>query len=500
MFVFSMAGHVDHGKSSFLKALTNQDPDRLREEKERGMTIDLNFLHWKFDDKIIGIVDVPGHEDFLRNMIAGISSVDAFLFIVACDDGWMPQSEEHLQLLRAFGLGRGVFILSKTDLVSRERTLEVFAQVESKIKQNFKSEVPIFLFAKNDLEKLQAVKEGLKEFIASLPRPKSNGQPKIWVDRVFYPKGIGCVATGTLRDGELKVGEKIFSYPNREPFVVKSLQSYYESKESVEPTSRIAVQLGQNKKGEVHRGVLLGRDLQGKVAKDFFCAVELFPRKKLFKKNIEAKIYFGTQVVTAVFIPFAEHPLPIFKVKIKKPEFWFPFERFVIRSAGEEVTLGVGTFLDPWEYGIKKNSVLEDLKNWDGREESYPGIRKRELNFQINPSPPSEIAPAKLSAFLSQCGAIPFSLEKKSDLALAAQLVLQEKLVPLKDNYFIRADSFTQYSKMVEAHLAAKSTASTSELRKVLSLSRNDTVRVLEKLDSLKITTFKDNSRRLLRL
>src|ERR1700726_4003919 len=205
-FVLATAGHVDHGKSALVKALTGTDPDRLPQEKARGITIELGFAHLILDRPNeqrfhIGIIDVPGHEDFVRNMIAGVGSVDLALLVVAADDGWMPQTEEHAQILSYLGVKRAVIALTKSDL---GKVNAVESQISEKLADSPFANSPVIPTSVRTGDGIENLKTALvSEFAALGPRPDL-GKPRLFVDRAFSLHGIGSVVTGTLAGGQLQ--------------------------------------------------------------------------------------------------------------------------------------------------------------------------------------------------------------------------------------------------------------------------------------------------------
>src|SRR3954463_4651960 len=243
-FIVATAGHVDHGKSALVKALTGTDPDRLPEEKARGITIDLGFAHLDVPDADAhpGIIDVPGHEDFVKNMVAGVGSIDLALFVIAADDGWMPQTEEHLQILTYLGLDRAVIALTKVDLPG----LDVPA-VEAAIREHLRG-TP---FAQASIVRTSVItghgvsdlKEALtKDFACMSPSPDI-GKPRLPIDRIFTLHGIGTVVTGTLTGGKFQRGQSVIIQPGGRPGRIRSLQSHNRDVEVAVPGTRTAINL-----------------------------------------------------------------------------------------------------------------------------------------------------------------------------------------------------------------------------------------------------------------
>src|SRR2546428_1763621 len=222
-FIVATAGHVDHGKSALVKALSGIDPDRLPEEKARGITIDLGFAHLELPTTIndqpsafhLGIIDVPGHEDFVKNMVAGVGSIDLALLVVAADDGWMPQTEEHLQILLYLGVTRAVVALTKIDLAQDEAGLR--SQVLQKLQGTPFASAPMVGTSTVTGAGLGELKAALAEVLNDLPPQPDIGKPRLAVDRAFTVKGAATVVTGTLTGGAIKRGQAGGGQPSRRP-------------------------------------------------------------------------------------------------------------------------------------------------------------------------------------------------------------------------------------------------------------------------------------------
>src|SRR5262249_33723684 len=255
-FILATAGHVDHGKSALVKALTGTDPDRLPEEKARQITIDLGFAELKLiapsgDAIHAGIVDVPGHEDFVRNMIAGVGSIDLALFVVAADDGWMPQTEEHLQILTCLGVKRAVVALTKSDLGGIET---VVRQIRDRLRDSPFANAQIIATSVRNGVGIDTLKVALaSEFATTLPRPDF-GKPRLFIDRVFTLRGIGTVVTGTLSGGQLRREQKIVVQPGRFKTRIRSIQSHGRELEIAGPGMRTAISLPDVSVEQISRG------------------------------------------------------------------------------------------------------------------------------------------------------------------------------------------------------------------------------------------------------
>jgi selenocysteine-specific elongation factor len=249
-FILATAGHVDHGKSSLIKALTGTDPDRLPEEKARGITIDLGFAELQLASPPdvsppvtyqLGIVDVPGHEDFVKNMVAGIGSIDLALLVVAADDGWMPQTEEHLQILTYLGVTRGVVALTKIDLARSEQ--EAVGAIRTKRLGSPLADAAIVPTSVVSGRGLEELKSALATVLSHTPVQRDIGKPRLPVDRAFTLKGIGTVVTGSLAGGVLRRGQAVVLQPSGRPTRVRNVQTHSRDVEAGRPGSRVALNL-----------------------------------------------------------------------------------------------------------------------------------------------------------------------------------------------------------------------------------------------------------------
>jgi selenocysteine-specific elongation factor len=254
--VIGTAGHVDHGKSSLIKALTGIDPDRLREEQERGMTIDLGFAHLRLPGGgEVGIVDVPGHQDFIRNMLAGVGSIDAVILVIAADEGVMPQTREHLAILSLLGIERGVIALTKRDLVDADWAALVTEDVRAAVRETPLADAPLIPVSSVTRDGLQDLVRALEDVLGETPPRRDLGRARLPIDRAFTMAGFGTVVTGTLIDGTLEVGEDVQIVPGDRRARIRGLQTHRRAIERARPGSRVAINLVGVDKAELERGM-----------------------------------------------------------------------------------------------------------------------------------------------------------------------------------------------------------------------------------------------------
>jgi len=255
MRVVATAGHVDHGKSSLVLALTGTDPDRFAEEKRRGLTIDLGFAHTTLPSGAgVSFVDVPGHVRFLRNMLAGVGGVDACLFVVAATEGWKPQSEEHLRILSVLGLRHGVIALTKADLVDEEWLEIALLEIADRVEGTFLGRAPIVPVAAPSGVGLDALRAALDDLVVSTPASADRGRPRLWIDRAFAARGSGTVVTGTLTGGGLARDDAVVIEPGARTARVRSIQTLGTTVDTIGPGNRVALNLAGVGHDELGRG------------------------------------------------------------------------------------------------------------------------------------------------------------------------------------------------------------------------------------------------------
>jgi selenocysteine-specific elongation factor len=371
-YILATAGHVDHGKSALVRALTGTDPDRLPEEKARGITIDLGFAHLDLPDASahLGIVDVPGHEDFVKNMVAGVGSIDLALLVVAADDGWMPQTEEHLQILLYLGVTRAVVALTKIDLAGDEAAAQ--ARVRGRLKGTpFEAAavVPTSTLSGRGFDEL---KSALAAVLKDLPPPRDVGKPRLPVDRAFVLRGVGTVVTGTLTGGSLKRGQGVVVQPSGRSARVRTVQTHNAEVESIGPGNRVALNLpdlqvdagGRSGGGVIGRGDVITLPELGKPSETIEVLLERSPRgagdgttgggtARAIKDATRVRMHLGSGdfPCRAYFIG-GEKELPpggkaLAQLRFDGPVFAFAGDRFIVRDWPGQHTLAGGIVLDP---------------------------------------------------------------------------------------------------------------------------------------------------------
>ena len=358
-FILATAGHIDHGKSALVRALSGSDPDRLPEEKKRGITIELGFAHLELSSPdgqaqyCVGIVDVPGHEDFVKNMVAGVGSVDCAMLVVAADDGWMPQTEEHVQILNYLGVTHGVVALTKADLPEADVELAV-EDVREHLADTPLADVAIVPVSSLSGEGIDELKLELATTLSQTPPPRDLGKPRLAVDRVFTLKGIGTVVTGTLSGGVREKGQNAVLQPGNRKARVRALQSHSREIEVAPPGARTAVSLTDASRESVARGDTLTLQNLGEATETVDVWIERSaktPRRPM-KSNALVRVHHGSGNVPARLVllegrEIAPGESMLAQFRFERAVYVLAGDRVVVRDWPETVTLAGGLVIDP---------------------------------------------------------------------------------------------------------------------------------------------------------
>jgi selenocysteine-specific elongation factor len=344
--IIGTAGHVDHGKSALIAALTGTNPDRLIEEQRRGMTLDLGFAHLRFDDELeAGIVDVPGHERFLHNMLAGAAGMELLLLVVDANEGVMPQTIEHLQILQFLSVRRIVVVVSKIDLVDRPHRDAACARIHEQLRETIAADAPVLAVSARTGENLDALKEMLHRELAAMPRPNSNAPAYLPIDRAFALPGLGTIVTGTLMQGSIAVGETLAIEPDGRPAHVRSIGVFETIQTRVEAGSRVALNLPGVDRREVRRGqAIVGREFSARrnLRVRFVplqSAIALVRRRTPVRAYVGSAEILGTLVSDETISGTGELHA---QLHLRESVVAFPGLRFVLRRPSPMTLLGGG--------------------------------------------------------------------------------------------------------------------------------------------------------------
>ncbi len=347
MHVVGTAGHVDHGKSALVRALTGTDPDRWIEERLRGMTLDLGFAHLRFDDGVeAGIVDVPGHERFLHNMLAGAAGMDVLLLVVAANEGVRPQTVEHLAILDFLGVRRTIVVLTKRDLVDDELLAAAEAEVRAATRGTVAEGAPAVAVSTVTGAGLDELRAALHDTLAGLPARAPGAPAFLPVDRVFAMPGHGTVLTGTLMQGTLQAGDTLrLDVPGRD-VRVRALQVFHERRERVDGGSRVAVNVPGVEVGETHRGAVLADPAFGPVS-SLRVRFRVLPEARvLLRRRTPVRAYLGAAEILGTLV-FEHVPADADGVEatlhLRRATTTYPGQAYVVRAVTPKLLLGGGT-------------------------------------------------------------------------------------------------------------------------------------------------------------
>jgi selenocysteine-specific elongation factor len=364
------AGHIDHGKTALVKNLTGCETDRLKEEKERGMSIELGFAPWRIADLEVGIVDVPGHEDFIKTMVAGATGIDAVIFVIAADDGVMPQTREHLDILSLLGVQNGVVVLTKVDKVLPERIEKVSNEVRSYLQGTFLQNAPIFPFSNITGQGFEELYEGLSSLVQSLTPKHTDGIFRLPVERTFSVKGYGTIVSGIPVSGAAGLGDQVIVHPQGATGRIKAIQVYQTQSDRVQCGQCAAINVPQWDQNAISRGDVV--TVEGWFAPSawYLCRLDILALEGVFLKNgSSVKFHTGTSENTAVVymlegdrVISGEHALV--QIQAKEPIVAAPLDRFILRSLSPVQTIGGGFVIEALERKLRRSrpEVLEDAR------------------------------------------------------------------------------------------------------------------------------------------
>lgn len=349
--IIGTAGHIDHGKTALVKALTGVDTDRLPEEKARGITIDLGFAHWDLGDVAVSFVDVPGHERFVRNMLAGIAGVDLLMLIVAADESVMPQTREHFDICRLLGIPAGMVVLTKIDLVDGETVALVKDDIATLVAGSFLQDAPVYAVSARTGEGLDSLKEGIQSRMKTMEQRRPSGIVRLPVDRVFTLKGHGTVVTGTLVSGRLRKDQPLEILPSGKRTRVRSIHAHDQNVEEAVAGQRTAVNLLSLEKEEVTRGDVLTEPDVLKSISLLDVKLILLPGSRPLAHNALVRLHHQandllarvTLLGTGMLQPGAEG---FAQLRLQRPLLALFGDRFILRRQSPPVTIGGGVILD----------------------------------------------------------------------------------------------------------------------------------------------------------
>ena len=367
------AGHIDHGKTALIKCLTGCDTDHLKAEKERGMSIDLGFAPCTVSGLEVGIVDVPGHENFIKTMVAGATGIDGVIFVIAADDGVMPQTCEHFDILTLLGVKYGIVALTKVDIVEPERVTKVTAEVKDFLAGTFLQDAPILPVSSITGEGFDSFYEALKKLVDSIEPKKTDGVFRLPVERTFSVKGYGTVVTGIPVAGSVKIGDDVVLFPHGTKGRIKAVQVYKRNSETAIVGQCAAINIPQLDYKHIDRGCTVTLGDYFSPQQWYLCSLRVLPHiKSPLKNGADIKFHTGTsEVIATVFLLegniAAAGAECLVQVRMSRPQriVAAPRDRFILRSLSPVHTIGGGMIIEALANKLKRKDegVLRDAQD-----------------------------------------------------------------------------------------------------------------------------------------
>ncbi len=444
--IIGTAGHVDHGKTSLIKALTGIDTDRLKQEKERGITIELGFAWFDLPDgRRAGIIDVPGHEKFVRNMLAGAAGIDVVLLVVAADEGVMPQTREHLDILSLLEVKTGIVVITKADLVEPELLELAREEIDEALAGTFLSEAPRVEVSVIDGRGLDQLREVIGQVAVSAPPRIRRAFSRLPLDRVFVQKGFGTVVTGTLLDGPLNRGDQAVVMPGEIQARVRNIQVHGDETENAQPGQRVAVNLAGVERQQIHRGQVLFKGEHIRPVDKVAARLFMLPGSSALVSNTRIRFHCGSSETIGRAVVLGKEKLEpgedgLVQFRLEQPIVAVRGDRYVIRSWSPITTIGGGEIIEVSRRRLsrRKPAVVESLLVKEQGEpqrlvmeyldESSVPLSRKELLAR------TQLAPEQLDeVFNENSGVVSFSGEGDTWYFSGGQQLLEELKRLLED-------------------------------------------------------------------
>lgn len=430
--ILGTAGHIDHGKSALVKALTGIDPDRLKEEKERGITIDIGFADILYPESnlTVGIVDVPGHEKLIKNMLAGAGGIDMVLLVIAADEGVMPQSREHLSICNILKIKSGLIAITKSDLVEKDWLELVRDDVRSFVKDTFLEDALIVPVSSKTGENIELLKKEIRNLALTIAPKSSDGLFRLPIDRVFTLKGFGTVVTGTAISGKISLEDPLEILPTGIKTKVRGLHSHGKAIKTAFAGQRVAVNLQAVEKEDLKRGDVAVTSVGFELTRNIDVFVELLKGAPALKNRSLVHFYAGTSETVARAILYGRDELKAGEscygqLRLREPVIVLSGDRYIIRRFSPLETLGGGEVLDPLPPKRRRKEIIPDLEAF------HTGTLARKISLKIEHARAAGITVEKLMAWInSGKGAVSDALEsllKSGEVVQFEDILLHRK-------------------------------------------------------------------------
>jgi selenocysteine-specific elongation factor len=428
--IVGTAGHIDHGKSALVKALTGIDPDRLKEEQQRGITIDLGFAHLDLGDVQVGFVDVPGHEKFVKNMLAGVGGIDFVLLVIAADESIMPQTREHFDICRLLGVGAGIVVINKMDLVDSDMIELVREEIEESTRGSFLEKADVIPVSSRTGEGIETLKKAIHDLALAVHSRPANRMLRLPIDRAFSIRGFGTVVTGTLTSGDIQKDQEIELIPGGLKAKVRGLQVHGSMTNRAVAGQRTAVNLQGIDLAQVERGMVITPPNLFQSTQILDVRLMLLPGAKPIKNLVKVRFHQGTLEVLARVALLGQDVLApgesgYAQLRLDAPVFCLHGDAFIIRQFSPTITIGGGIILhpNPSKHKSTDKQTLIALQGLDhgSLQEKIPVLLATNVKRAMNLSELNSLLGLPGSDLVKVC----------SDLAKAGKLVMLPALSPI---------------------------------------------------------------------
>lgn len=428
--IIGTAGHIDHGKTTLVEFLTGKNTDTLPEEKKRGLTIDIGFSYLQLGNNRVGIIDVPGHEKFIKNMAAGTSSIDYLILTIACDDGIMPQTIEHLNIASILGVKNGIVVLTKRDLIDQERLINLKREVVEFLKGSFLENSQIVEVSFKDPSSFENLKNILSQEIKNIKIDlDKNKKFRLDIDRVFSVKGFGTVVTGTSKNSAVTIGDRLMLYPQMKEVIVKGIENHNNKVSTLEAGNRCALNIAGVEVKEIHRGNILAKKNSLFISDRIDCSFFLLPNSNLVKNNQRIHLNIGTtEVIGRIKIFGSDIILPnetaFIQIELEKSLVCNKGDRGLVRNFSPVITIGGIEILNPLGKKVKRKdcNYLENLKNLNSNR------KDEQIESIVKNSDDLFLTSEKISLILGEKINSPLNIEN---------------IINIEENYYIHIDNLT---------------------------------------------------------
>ena len=446
--IIGTAGHVDHGKTSLINALTGINTDRLIEEKKRGITIELGFAYLNLPNgEKAGIIDEPGHEKFIKNMLAGAGGVDLALLVVAADEGFMPQTKEHLDILSLLHIQRGIIVITKCDMVDHEWLEEVYNDIRDNVKGTFLEKAEIVETSASTMQGIEELRNKLYDLVLNSPQKPVQKTFRLPVDRVFTVQGFGTVVTGTLIEGELHQDAQIEIFPGKIASRVRNIQVHGESVTTAHAGQRVAVNLANIKKDEIDRGCVLASPNSMEDSFMLDTKLTMIPNTTRQVKNGDTvHFHHGSNVLLAKVVLLSKEALnagesDYAQIRLTEPLALKAQDRFVIRFYSPLETIGGGVVINPMANKLKRNKedVIKRLEIQESGD-----IHSQILSL-------TDHASGKIISFAQLHKNL--TCDKDDLKAALIDLENNQQIIICDEEYYISLDGIAYYTQRLEQNI-----------------------------------------------